>query len=91
MSWTLVLRNGVLSHWSCFAERLACRLALFWYRVGGPPCRWLCALPKGLYRPKLQQMLVDELADFSADFGPQMPGKYVLFRQGVTLEGKGGL
>jgi hypothetical protein len=25
------------SYWSCFAERLACKLALFWYRVGGLP------------------------------------------------------
>jgi hypothetical protein len=51
----IMLVNEIL-HWSWFAERLACRLALFWHRVGGPPCRWLCALPKGLYRPKLQQM-----------------------------------
>jgi hypothetical protein len=49
------VRVSGFNQWSCFAERLACRLALFWYRVGGPPCRWLCALPKSLYRPKLQQ------------------------------------
>src|SRR5271155_3939424 len=26
-----------MCNWSCFAERLACKLSLFWYRLGGPP------------------------------------------------------
>jgi hypothetical protein len=26
-----------MQYWNRFAERLACRLALFWHRVGGAP------------------------------------------------------
>jgi hypothetical protein len=41
----LSLTYCVCMHWSCFAERLACRLALFWCRLGGPPTTTCCLPP----------------------------------------------
>jgi hypothetical protein len=60
---------------------------MFWlveaarYHVGGPPCRWLCALPKGLY---LQQM--GWQMTFLQTLAPNCLCKYVLFRQGGRVE-----
>src|SRR5271156_4695817 len=80
-------RSTGFCHWSCFAERLAFRLALFRYRVGGPPCRWLCALPKGLYRPKRRQMGRQmNLNTFLHTLAPNCLCKYILFRQGGRVE-----
>ena len=78
-------------YWSSFAERLVCRLALFRYRLGAHPCRWLCALPKGLYRPKRRQMGRQmgrqmNLHNFLHTLGPNCLCKYVLIRQGGRVE-----
>jgi hypothetical protein len=81
---TKINQRSARYSWSCFAERLACSFALFWYRVGGFP-RWLCALPKGPYRPKLQQMGWQmNLQTFLQTFGPQLPV------QSTSCLGKGG-
>jgi hypothetical protein len=73
--------------WSCFAERLACKLSLFWYRLGGPPGRWLSALPKGLYRPKLRQDFQQvNLPTFLLNLAPNCLCKYVLIRHGRRVK-----